>query len=223
MQLLLPALLLGVASATLIGVNVGEAVLSIPGAEWEQALNRPNATGHFPIVGYNVSQPINSATLIDGWSLDFNITADISTANRTIRPGVQLPNDTGSYVTGASIRLNAPPSLLTTTANGSTVVKFDNNTWSICATWLFLERLPQETIDAGKNDNGSCTSMFGEQCVLDIRSSWARRFTKRTCGPATLPGSCRKAIPSLNAFSFGESLSPRPHSYAMPCCLPLHV
>jgi len=211
--LLLPTLLLPVASvsARLVGITDGEAASAIPEAEWEQAMNRANATGHFPIAGYDTSKPPGPNTApIDGWSLDFNVTADISLANAKFDLSSSSSRDDSmknGFVTGASIRLNPPASLLLPPTNGSTgtsSVNFDNTTWSLCVNGFDPNALPQSTIDAGKNDNGSCVAMFGEQCVLDIRATWAKAFSRGRCFPPVLPESCKRAITTFSPWGFGQ-------------------
>jgi len=171
------------------GPGFGSAVIAIPSTQWENALENPNATGHFPIQGYDLSRPYPSTGAIpqsiDGWSLDFNVTADISAANAT---GFELPRAADGYVTGASIRLRPPASLLTAAPEGQSPVKVDNATWQLCLNVLDTRSLPQATIDAGRKDDGSCTSMLGEQCVRDLRDRW------NTCKLRAVPDSCKDAF-----------------------------
>jgi hypothetical protein len=194
-----------------IGINVGTAPLAIPRGEWDRALANPNATGHFPINGYDTSKPYlgdgTSPRFIDGWALDFNVTADISAANGVDDFSSRSLLSRDGYVTGAALRLRPPASLVTRSPNGSAAVGFDNNTWSLCATLLggVSKPLPQATIDAGKNDNGSCVAMLGERCLDDIR----RGFT--TCDATNsreVPDSCQTALNHSGYGGFCEYLPP---------------
>jgi len=180
---------------SLSGLSTDSPVFNITTIAWAQAMNNPNATGHFPIVGYDVSQPFPTANPIDGWSIDLNVTDNI--------PNVQ---DNNSIIAGASIRLNPPPSLIAQTSNGSATFRADASTWHMCVMTFF--DLPQSTVDAGKNDNGSCNSMFGEQCVLDIRSTWASAWSdgRRNadgCPSFVLPPRCGATIPEFVFTTIG--------------------
>jgi hypothetical protein len=204
--------------SNLLGIASGELVAAITPAQWKQALDKPNATGHFPVQGYDISQPYpvghDFVTPIDGWSLDINITADISLENADPYPGYSWPPQ--SYFTGINVRFNPPASLVTTSPNGSSAVRFDKSTWAICMTVIWPEGLPQAALDAGKNDNGSCTSMFGEDCVRDIRSTWAGAYRMgQSCPLPPMPPSCGKAD-SRSRTSFCKSASGDQRTLATP-------
>lgn len=169
---------------TLTGTTAGGNPGQVDGNQWVQALGHPNATGHFSIIGYDISKPFGSDAAMDGWTIDMNVTADV-------------PVDKG-FKTGATIKVNPPAALVSQTSNGSSVLRADSS-WVVCLT--SVGELAQSTIDAGKKDDGSCTQMLSEQCAADIRRGLARGQRMdhgRGCPSFNVPQSCKD---SLGEFS----------------------
>lgn len=113
----------------------GIGLIGFPSSKWTEALNKPNATGRFDIDGYNITKeyPWNedvSVRAMDGWSLEFNITAAISTANSTSKA---LPSD--GFVAGATLRINPPPSLVTKNEGGNKTIAA-HDSWNVCIVWF---------------------------------------------------------------------------------------
>jgi len=146
----------------------------------DEALKRPNATGHFSIGGFDISKPYSPDNTINGWTLDINVTADVA------------GHSDNGFVTAAAIKLS-PPAALVTQPGGS--LRADNASWALCLS--VLGSLSQSTKDAGRSDDGSCVAMFGQKCVDDILAGWGDGWgsrpnpTRLPCPSFPIPKSCR--------------------------------
>ncbi|KAH8203323.1 hypothetical protein TruAng_002519 [Truncatella angustata] len=177
-------LLIATTSAAFIAVGNTHGPGSITSSEWIQALNSPNATGNFEISGKDISESWPSAN-ISGWSLQINVTADILT---------DADSDSDEYLTGTSIRLNPPSSLITQGADNGSSIRVDNSTWRVCMS--VFHDLPSDIVSKGDNDNGSCSNVFGSDCTMALQQAFTTNYDPdATCGSGfTVP----KALP-LNA------------------------
>lgn len=188
---LLPLLHKGLVTAEM-GLGAGTGL--IPSSQLAKALNNPNATGHFDINGYNITgeypwEKDSSTRAIDGWSLDFNITAAVSTANST--DTMLLPSD--GFVAAASLRIHPPPSMMTKDKDGNTKIAA-HSSWRGCITVLANNNLPgypQDLVDRGKTDDGSCKTMLGDECRRAIEGEWGH---DGDCGIPDLPKACHSVF-----------------------------
>ncbi|KAI2470783.1 hypothetical protein F4781DRAFT_389055, partial [Annulohypoxylon bovei var. microspora] len=155
---------------------------------WERNLAEPNATGSFPVTGFDVSQAWPGRQ-VDGWTLSVNVTSDVPDS-QTIDAS---SNATGKSFTGTSIFLTAPESFRAAFANQSAV---DDTTWKICV--AVLPTGPQE--DASTADNGTC-GFLSAQCVADLQQAYAAKFPGNLdCygSPPATPASCGSAVNTAN-------------------------
>ncbi|KAF7538173.1 hypothetical protein G7054_g3121 [Neopestalotiopsis clavispora] len=155
---------------------------------WEENLERPNATGSFPITGFDISKAFTSPPpTVDGWELAINVTSSISDAD-TLNPG----NSTGQVYTGTSIYLRAPDDVIAALDPDTAA---DDTTWKICVTVM----TGGTEDDTSAADNGTCTSL-SSQCVADFQDAYADQFAKlQDCyrQPPT-PDSCGNSLNQAN-------------------------
>ncbi|KAF3023154.1 hypothetical protein E8E14_013999 [Neopestalotiopsis sp. 37M] len=155
---------------------------------WEENLERPNATGSFPITGFDISKAFTSPPqTVDGWELAVNVTSSISDAD-TLNPG----NSTGQVYTGTSIYLRAPDDVIAALDPDTAA---DDTTWKICVTVM----TGSTEDDTSAADNGTCTSL-SSQCVADFQDAYADQFAKlQDCyrQPPT-PDSCGDSLNQAN-------------------------
>lgn len=154
---------------------------------WEQNLDHPNATGDFPITGFNITKAYTtSPQAVDGWALAVNVTSGIPDAD-TQNPS----NASGQVFTGTSIYLTAPADIAADIGADPDAAA-DNTTWKICV--AVMTGAPET--DA---DNGTC-SLLSSQCVADFQDAYADQFAKlQDCysQPPT-PDSCGDALSQAN-------------------------
>ncbi|ETS76870.1 hypothetical protein PFICI_10744 [Pestalotiopsis fici W106-1] len=156
---------------------------------WEENLERPNATGSFPITGFDISKAFTSPPqTVDGWELAVNVTSSISDAD-TLNPG----NATGQVYTGTSIYLRAPDDVIAALDPDTAA---DNTTWKICVT--VMTGGPGED-DTSSADNGTCSSL-SSQCISDFQDAYADQFAKlQDCyRQPSIPDSCGDSLSQAN-------------------------
>ncbi|KAF3023627.1 hypothetical protein E8E14_012723 [Neopestalotiopsis sp. 37M] len=145
-----------VASYADIGIGVG--------VTFEDTTNAAiNASGLVLFPGYNVSQPF-PGTLIDGWSLELDVMADVPAS-------VRQEGKTG-FATIENIYVTRPQSVI-------------DDSWRICAAWL-------GRVEVSEDDDGSCSSALDQDC-LDGLSARLRNDNARRgrCGlPGAIPEAC---------------------------------
>lgn len=175
------------------------ASLTIQPEDWNEAILRPNATGHFPLNGRDTSLPFPGET-IEGWAVDINVTADVR-AHETL-PGWYPMN---AWATATQVRVNAPPGLLNRTGN-ETVLIGDEEQWRLqLGYWSWFPA----SIDArAQKDDGSCQEALGDRCVQSLRWYYQRTWTdtpEEALKLSTLDG-CDPALGRTDYESrFGES------------------
>ncbi|OTA86139.1 hypothetical protein M434DRAFT_399990 [Hypoxylon sp. CO27-5] len=154
---------------------------------WERNLAQPNATGSFPVTGFDISQRWPSQQE-DGWTLSVNVSSDIPDS-QTMNPS----NATGQTFTGTSIFLKAPNDIQATFTNQSAI---DDTTWKICV--AVIPNGPQE--DQSATNNGTC-GFLSSQCISDLQSAYATKFSgSQDCyrSPPSTPSSCGSSINAAN-------------------------
>lgn len=155
---------------------------------WEQNLDHPNATGDFPITGFDITKAYTtSAQAVGGWALAVNVTSGIPDAN-TQNPS----NASGQVFTGTSIYLTAPADIAAAIGADPDAAA-DNTTWKICVT--VMTGAPE----TGADGNGTCSSL-SSQCAADFQDAYAGQFAKlQDCysQPPT-PDSCGDALSQAN-------------------------
>ncbi|OTA52452.1 hypothetical protein K449DRAFT_243509 [Hypoxylon sp. EC38] len=154
---------------------------------WERNLAHPNATGSFPVTGFDISQRWPSQQE-DGWTLSVNVSSDIPDS-QTMNPS----NATGQTFTGTSIFLTAPNDIQATFTNQSAI---DDTTWKICV--AVIPNGPQE--DQSATNNGTC-GFLSSQCISDLQSAYANKFSRsQDCygSPPSTPSSCGSSINTAN-------------------------
>jgi len=165
----------------LIGNGFGDSLYSISDEHWNEALNDPDATGRYPIDGYDVSKPYPEEGIlppIEGWSIDVNITADIP-----------IPTIPDRFISGVNIRVSPPTELISTDSNGTTTLKADMDEWKVCISYLALS---SEALEKAKSDDGSCSSIVSQECIQDLTNTDNNldRSTGRCRSPETGTPNC---------------------------------
>ncbi|KAE9569285.1 hypothetical protein CGMCC3_g14572 [Colletotrichum fructicola] len=116
----------------IIATNSTRAPYHIPPATWGRLMSPPNATGHFPFQGPNLSAPYpsNASTHTTPltWAVSLDIKADISLAH-TESP--RLFN-TSTYVSGGVLSLTPPEALIAPALHNGTAYRH-HRTWKVCA------------------------------------------------------------------------------------------
>ncbi|KAI1099324.1 hypothetical protein F4804DRAFT_337338 [Jackrogersella minutella] len=154
---------------------------------WERNLAQPNATGSFPVAGFDISQTWPSKQ-VDGWTLSVNVSSDLPDSE-TINPG----NGTGQTFTGTSIFLKAPDNIQSAFSNQSAL---DETTWKICI--AVIPDGPQEDVSA--TDNGTC-GFLSSECITDLQQAYADKFSgSQDCygTPPSTPSSCGSSVNPSN-------------------------
>ncbi|KAM7184951.1 hypothetical protein V8F20_011988 [Naviculisporaceae sp. PSN 640] len=199
-----PALYLPLLVRAQMGSGTG--AVYIPSEDFGAATyGNPNATGSFPIDGFDVTKPYPSGSApdpIEGWSIELGVAAAISTENST--GTMSLPND--GYAAGLSLQLKPPAELVTQDAAG---VKADES-WKVCITVMFNDQFSEAATEAGKKDDGSCNMLFGEECVAALLAAWESEAVKsndgRICPTPKRPAECSGASEQDLFSSMGTAL-----------------
>lgn len=154
---------------------------------WERNLAQPNATGSFPVTGFDISQRWPSQQ-VDGWTLSLNVSSDVPDSQT-----IDSSNATGKTFTGTSIFLTSPESIQEAFTNQTAL---DGTTWKICVS--VLPNGPQE--DQSAADNGTC-GFLSSQCVTDLQQAYADKFSgSQDCygTPPSTPSSCGSSVDTNN-------------------------
>jgi len=194
---ILPILHISLASAQL-GIGSG---ITIPPSQWNEALNKPNATGRFDFDGYDITEEYPweediSARAIDGWSWEFNITAAISTANSR--------STSDGFVAGANLRLHPPPSIVTKDKDGNRTIAA-HESWQICIVVMSNKspNFSKDLIERGKTDDGSCKNMLGDECRLALEGGEYQTIVNGRCDLPRLPKACQGVFGSDRVDAVG--------------------
>ncbi|KAL6851177.1 hypothetical protein ACO1O0_008305 [Amphichorda felina] len=161
-------------------LRTGEAMVEVSDQAWESGLRNPNATGSVPVVGFNVSRPWPARdTRDDDWTLDAKLVADLPTKWE----------EDGEFYTGISLTLSPPDYLVKKLGNGTEVLDVDITTWQGCVT--IITNLPEEVQEQGYDDDGSCRSVLGDNCVDDYLAAMLdTQGFGEVCHAPPLPESC---------------------------------
>ncbi|KAK7941609.1 uncharacterized protein PG986_013996 [Apiospora aurea] len=133
---------------------------------------QPNATGIYALSGPDLTGAVGSPELVDGWSWQIHVKADIPVNNS--EPSHRGEEAQGKYFTGTQVALHAPP--------------FQENVtdgWEVCVmTW----ETNRDYSDALREDDGTCSSVLNEDCRKAITDSvsegWKRSsrwYNRCTC------------------------------------------
>lgn len=128
-----------------------------PRSEFDALLNKPNATGKFPIAGPNISTPYSETRPIDGWSWSIDVVADFPIANSK----TQAAHYGTKFYTGGKVTLNAPISLLSSSGN----LTVDDD-WQVCVFGWQLDGADYP--DKLRTDDGTCSSLLTSECISGI-------------------------------------------------------
>ncbi|RYP60998.1 hypothetical protein DL771_010283 [Monosporascus sp. 5C6A] len=139
-------------------------------------LERPNATGNYPLSGPDTTSASESGP-VDGWAWNIRVRADIP-INET--NGSNYDQDVLSkYFTGSQITLNSPSS------------EGIDPSWLVCIIrWQVDEDYSEEL----RQDDGTCSSVLDESCRSDMADFVARNWADHT-------GSARCRCPDLSSIS----------------------
>lgn len=140
----------------------------VPKSEFEALINKPNATGTFPLSGPNISTPYFETNTIHGWSLSISVRADMPLKNSTL--GSQYLD---KVYTGGKITLNAPEALLNSSDSATKNLSV-NNDWQVCLIHWGLDNQPYN--NKLREDDGTCTSVLSTQCIKDMEGETIRRY-----------------------------------------------
>ncbi|KAI1495454.1 hypothetical protein F5X99DRAFT_403497 [Biscogniauxia marginata] len=148
---------------------------------WNAAISTPNATGTYPIHGFNISGAYSEEE-VPGWSISIRVSADHETGW----------DDTGAdlsgYFVATSISIQAPDSLLDTNEIVRTVKVAENPEWAV-SVWPSIH-LSEDITESSQNDNGSCLSFLPQQCIKD----WQDEYVTMDTGNHAPPSSCNSTL-----------------------------
>ncbi|KAJ0335176.1 hypothetical protein COL922a_009635 [Colletotrichum nupharicola] len=150
----------------IIATNSTRAPYHIPPATRGRLMSAPNATGHFPFQGPNLSAPYpgNDSTHSTPltWAVSLDIKADISL------PHTESPRlfNTSTYVSGGVLSLTPPEALIAPALHNGTAYRH-HRTWK------------REMHDAG-----DCQAVWSHACVAWLTSAIQSEFMDRFPKPA---------------------------------------
>ncbi|KAI8278577.1 hypothetical protein K4K59_009205 [Colletotrichum sp. SAR11_240] len=167
----------------IIATNSTRAPYHIPPATWGRLMPPPNATGHFPFQGPNLSAPYpgNASTHTTPltWAVSLDIKADISLAH-TESP--RLFN-TSTYVSGGVLSPTPPEALVAPALHNGTAYRH-HRTWKVCA-FSIAPPIPW-TPDTQRemHDAGDCQAVWSAVCVAWLTTAIQSEFMDRFVKPA---------------------------------------
>ncbi|CAJ2510636.1 Uu.00g062610.m01.CDS01 [Anthostomella pinea] len=150
-------------------------------SKWNAAISAPNATGAYPIRGFNISGPYSEEEL-PGWTMVVRVAVDRETG------AAEDDEDHRTYFAGTSISIKAPDTLLETDGSVATVEVSQDPEWNVQV--FPTVTLSGDILDDAQNDDGSCLSFLSEQCVKD----WQDAYVSSDVGWASPPSSCNKTL-----------------------------
>lgn len=123
---------------------------------------QPNATGLYPLSGPDLTRrAAGSPELVDGWSWQIHVKADMPVNDSA--PGHR--GEQGRYFTGTQVALHTPQFQGKNVTDG----------WEVCVmTW----EINRDYSDALRGDDGTCSSVLGEDCRKAITDSVAEGWKK---------------------------------------------
>ncbi|WYZ35133.1 hypothetical protein EsH8_I_001409 [Colletotrichum jinshuiense] len=155
----------------------------------DDAVQHPNATGRWPIIGIDVSKPLlDHPTTEDyghgnGWSIDIAVATNVSTE------GVTNSNP-------SRILLKAPENAFADLNSTTNAI----NNYSVCAvTWFTNTWTLGEIKKLNEDVDGSCNGVISTECIKDLKQTLAGQPCSRTSS-FTKPESCKDALSSFSAF-----------------------
>ncbi|RYP30528.1 hypothetical protein DL767_006205 [Monosporascus sp. MG133] len=131
-------------------------------------LERPNATGTYPLSGPETTSPASESGPVDGWAWDIRVRADIPISETNVTNYHQ--DLLSQYFTGSQIRLKSPSS------------EGIDPSWLVCVIrWQVDDDYSEEL----RQDDGTCSSVLDESCRSDmadvVANTWADRSGTDRC------------------------------------------
>ncbi|XXH06074.1 hypothetical protein Hte_012519 [Hypoxylon texense] len=147
---------------------------------WDAALAAPNATGTYPMPGFNISGPFSDAE-IPGWTMSIRVSANRETH-------LNDADDKSRYFTGASISVRAPDALL----RDNQVVLADDlqggSSWKVRA--YVVDAIKDKVDEKARDDDGSCASFLSAECIRD----WQAAYVESNDSVLISPDACTRDI-----------------------------
>ncbi|KAJ0351650.1 hypothetical protein COL154_012859 [Colletotrichum chrysophilum] len=167
----------------IIAINSTRAPYHIPPATWGRLMSPPNATGHFPFQGPNLSAPYpgNASTQTTPltWAISLDIKAGISLAHSA---SPHLFN-TSTYVSGGVLSLTAPKALIAPVLHNGTAYRH-HRTWKVCAFSIAPPITWTPATQREMHDAGDCQAVWSHACVAWLTSAIQSEFMDRFVKPA---------------------------------------
>lgn len=167
---------------------------------FESATSHPNATGSFPIPGYNLSAPADAqspnGSAVVGWSLAVSVSADVALSGLN----VSSVADEHQFVEATILSLSAP---------GGEPMAFDAS-WRVCAT--VYNGLSAPGTSAGQNASaladGTCDAVLPGDCVKELMVGGSTAVDAvGNCKSMGVPGKCEGYFADdVEGTTFGEHL-----------------
>ncbi|ETS79340.1 hypothetical protein PFICI_09193 [Pestalotiopsis fici W106-1] len=119
------------------------------------SLDRPNATGRYPIAGPNatVAYP---GSMMDGWEIEMDVSASMPTAHGGDK-----------FIAAAGIKLHPPAELVQQDSNGVQHLNADADSWFGCVNVFGAGGI------SGDNGNGMCSGLLSDTCIDNIKRLFA--------------------------------------------------
>lgn len=149
---------------------------NIDSTTWDAALSTPNATGTYPMSGFNISGAFSDFE-IPGWTMSVRVST-----NR--QSNLQDSDDKSHYFTGTSISVKAPDTLI----RDNQVVLSDDlqggASWKVRA--YVVDSLRDKVDEAAANDDGDCTSFLSVECI----NAWQNAYVESNDSAPINPDAC---------------------------------
>lgn len=153
--------------------------------DWASLMAKPDLERVFPIEGHNISAPDDEDT-IDGWTISLSV--------RTEMPADEYIDveDSDATFSGSLVRLNPPSSIaelaqVDLAKNGSFSIL--DPSWHVC--YSVFNFFPLEKREKITTDDGSCRSVFSDECIRAIETSRnTSGFNDNSCAVPSIPDEC---------------------------------
>ncbi|KAI1772084.1 hypothetical protein F4818DRAFT_427592 [Hypoxylon cercidicola] len=138
---------------------------NIDSATWDAALSTPNATGTYPMPGFNISGAFSDAE-IPGWMMSIRV----STNRESHLQNRDDDSNDSRYFTGTSISVRAPDALL---RDNQVVLSEDlqgGSSWKVRA--YVVDSIRDGVDEEARDDDGSCASFLSPACINDWQAAY---------------------------------------------------
>lgn len=154
---------------------------NIDPATWDAALSAPNATGTYPMPGFNISGAFSDVE-VPGWTMSVRVSTNRETRLRD-------PDGKSRYFTGTSISARAPDALL----RDNQVVLSDDlqgggSSWKVRA--YVVDAIRDRVDEEARDDDGSCTSFLSAECIND----WQAAYVESNDSVSISPDACTRDL-----------------------------